>query len=477
MHRFAQLFTDQLLNRPQMIAPLAGATVVQFLMPHADFDMRGLASSQTGAGNHRSYQVASGMAVIPVVGKLVHRGRQMDSESGLTSYQALGDMISAALADPGVQKVLLDIDSPGGEGAGCLDFASWLAAQRGSKPIWASVNQQACSAAYAIASGADKVLIGRDAVAGSIGVVTYHTDASAALAQKGIKVTPLFAGARKVDGAPMLPLSDDVRLSIQGEIDDLYDRFCSVVAANRGMSVDAVRATQAATLTGPKAIAAGLADQIATHEDAIMELASMQTQSAAIGSQMSAAARPRMGSESPAPAETQPGTQGEPNKVANPEPQKPADPSAPQPGVPGALPSDHQHGKPTPQSSPGYGDAAAVAQACQQAGFPELTAALLTQGASMAAVTQRLAVAKEVVEMCAAAGRSGMSASLVKHGVSLEAARDMVFASRADADALLPTGTGHDAATASAAAGPQPIDGRKAMAAFNSAREPGRKVA
>ena len=51
----------------------------------------------------------------------------MDALSGVTSYQALQDMVVDALGDPGVSGILLDIDSPGGEAGGNLDFAEWLA--------------------------------------------------------------------------------------------------------------------------------------------------------------------------------------------------------------------------------------------------------------------------------------------------------------------------------------------------------------
>ena len=222
----------------------------------------------------REYQVTTSQtAVIPVVGELVHRGGGMDALSGVTSYEALQDMCVDALNDPTVSGLLLDIDSPGGEAGGVLDFAQWLAAQRGPKPIVAFVNSMACSAAYAIASAADTLLIGADAFAGSIGVVTYHLDTSGALDQAGVVVTYIYAGQHKVDGNPAQPLSAQAQAQIQGFVDTIYDRFCSVVATNRGIPVGTVRGTQAAIYQGQNAVNIGLADDIATLEEAMMATA------------------------------------------------------------------------------------------------------------------------------------------------------------------------------------------------------------
>ena len=57
---------------------------------------------------------------------------------------------------------MLDIDSPGGEVSGCFDLVDTIAAARGQKPIWSIVDDCACSAAYAIASAADRIILPRD---------------------------------------------------------------------------------------------------------------------------------------------------------------------------------------------------------------------------------------------------------------------------------------------------------------------------
>ena len=94
----------------------------------------------------------AGIAVIPVHGTLVRRSMGLDAASGLTSYGEIGARLDAALADPQVAGILLDIDSPGGEAGGVFELAERIRAANAIKPVWAHANDSAYSAAYAIAA-------------------------------------------------------------------------------------------------------------------------------------------------------------------------------------------------------------------------------------------------------------------------------------------------------------------------------------
>jgi signal peptide peptidase SppA len=445
-------FVSRLLNRPQMIAPAAGAAVLAALVPGAH--LRGWeGEAEVVERDGRAYGVDAGLAVIPVVGELVHRGGAMDAMSGVTSYQALADMVSDALADSSVSAVLLDIDSPGGEAAGCLDFSEWLASQRGVKPIWASVNQLACSAAYAIASAADRIFIGEDGLAGSIGVAWYHVDVSQALSKSGVKVTYVFEGARKVDGAPELPLSAEAMASVKQRQRGIYERFCALVARNRGLSMEAVMGTEAGVFRGRDALAAGLADAIATYEEAVMALA---TQTAPVGAQMSAAAnRGRTLAAKP---------KDEPEVPANVPPVEapivPVAPGVPDTSEPGALPVDvpSDQPRPTPPASPGFGpaDAVAVAEACTRGGHPELIAGLLSQRASLASVQADVARAQGIAGIGKNLGLPTAAAKAITGGMSLEVFREVAFAAKADADGGIRTDTGNRGSASMQASSPNP---------------------
>lgn len=219
---------------------------------------------------HRcGYGVVNGVAVIPVAGTLVGRGAWVGASSGVTSYEGLRAQIDAAADDPEVRAVALEIDSFGGEVAGLFDLCDRIRALRAVKPVRAYLADAAYSAAYAIAAQADRIVISQTGGAGSIGVVVMHVDMSGALAEGGLAVTLIHAGARKVDGNPYQPLPDAVRENLQAEVEALRAMFAEGVAAGRPrLSADAALATEAACYTGAAAIAAGLADDLADPAEA-----------------------------------------------------------------------------------------------------------------------------------------------------------------------------------------------------------------
>ena len=211
------------------------------------------------------FAVVDGIAIIEIAGTLVHRGAWIGQSSGLTSYEGIAAQLQAALADPSVRGIALDIDSFGGEVAGAFDLADRIRAARAQKPVHAFVAEHALSAGYALASQADQIILPRTGAVGSIGVVALHTDMSGALDQKGIAVTLIHAGAHKVDANPYQPLPEAVRDQMQRELEVVRFLFAETVAAGRGdrLVQTAALATEAAVFRGADAIAAGLADDLA----------------------------------------------------------------------------------------------------------------------------------------------------------------------------------------------------------------------
>jgi signal peptide peptidase SppA len=215
------------------------------------------------------------IAVVSVIGTLVSRSGYLDAASGLQAYGDIADAIATAINDESVRGVILDVDSPGGEVGGLFDLVEQIQTIRGAsaKPLWAVANESALSAAYAIASAADRLYVTRTGEVGSIGVVAVHIDESGADAKAGFAWTFVFAGDRKVDGNAHEPLSERARATIQADVDRLYTEFCALVAANRGLSPEAVRGTEAAIYRGTLAVRAGLADRLGTLDLAIAEMA------------------------------------------------------------------------------------------------------------------------------------------------------------------------------------------------------------
>lgn len=220
----------------------------------------------------RAYEVVEGIAVIPVTGTLVQKLGTLRPYSGMTGYDGLRACLSMAMADEDVRGIALDIDSPGGEVAGCFDLADDIYRMRGSKPIWAILTESAYSAAYALASACDRILVPRTGGTGSVGVICMHVDLSKALGAAGVNVTLIHYGDRKADGSDTQPLSKEAMSRYQSDVDTMGELFVKTVARNRGLSVKAVRDTQATTFLGAAGVEIGFADAVMAPDEAFRSL-------------------------------------------------------------------------------------------------------------------------------------------------------------------------------------------------------------
>lgn len=245
---------------------------------------------RSGSGRQEAGLVGN-IAVVPVLGCLVHGASFGFCGMAETPYAAIRSAFAEALDATDVSAIALHIDSPGGEVSGCFDLADAIYAARGIKPIWAICDEMACSAAYALASAADRILVPRTGVVGSIGVIAFHADVTRALDTAGIKVTTLQFGARKADGAPTTPMTNAARQRMQSDVDAMGELFVATVARNRGLRASDVRDTEAGTFLGRDAVRAGLADAVMAPDDAFLALMDAATERPAAGSSGRAAQR------------------------------------------------------------------------------------------------------------------------------------------------------------------------------------------
>lgn len=219
------------------------------------------------------YLYRDGVALVTVEGSLVNRGAWIGADSGLTSYEGVMSQLASAAADRDVRSIILDLESPGGEAVGAFEMADFVRAITDEKPVIALVNGMAASAAYAMASGAKRIVTTPSGVSGSIGVVMLHLDQSKRLEKAGVTPTLIFAGGHKVDGNPFEPLPEDVRDEFQAEVDKLYSMFVATVArGRRAMTEDAIRATEARTFIGADAVGVGLADEVGIFTEIVRSL-------------------------------------------------------------------------------------------------------------------------------------------------------------------------------------------------------------
>lgn len=270
---------ERIFNKPLLLEPTRAQMILDVLAPRMGLDQNPVFEKAEGLfTEYRTSPFAmtllEGIAVIPVVGTLVHRKMgSIDPMSKMLSYQELAGQLVLASEAEQVDAILLDIDSGGGEADGAMDVAELIRhIDQTIKPVYAISNSAAFSAAYAIASGARKIFVSNTAGVGSIGVIAEHVDMSKRNEMLGIKITPIFAGDRKADMSPDFPLSTEARDSVQAEVDRLYSVFTGTVAKMRGISVESVIATQAGLFFGANAVSAKLADEVANFDQAMQSI-------------------------------------------------------------------------------------------------------------------------------------------------------------------------------------------------------------
>lgn len=210
------------------------------------------------------------VAVVSIRGPLMHHESYF-----FDSYDGIKTRVAAALsAQP--KAVVLSIDSPGGLVAGCFEASRAIRAmaEESGVPLYAYCDGQASSAAYALACAASKIYAPPTAMVGSIGVLDAMVDATGMDAAAGLKFALVTSGARKADGNPHQPLTDDAIASAQARVDELAAMFFDLVAESRGLSVDAVRGLDAAQVTGAEAHRAGLVDALGTMDDLLAAIGS-----------------------------------------------------------------------------------------------------------------------------------------------------------------------------------------------------------
>jgi signal peptide peptidase SppA len=331
---------------------------------------------------------APGIAVIPVHGTLVRRALGVEAVSGLTSYGDIAERLDQALADPRVNGILLDVDSPGGEAGGVFELADRIRAATTIKPIWAHANDSAYSAAYAIAASATRLTLSRTAGVGSIGVIALHVDQSVKDAKDGVHYTAIHAGQHKNDFSPHAPLSPQATLALQAEVNRLHTIFIEHVARMRGVDPDAVRATEAGLLFADDAVETGLADAIASFDQVITEFAQALARPSAA---MSGGRR----SVSSQVVTRTPSLSTIPQEPIMQDPETPACIEDALPPAPVVAPADESVPPTTPapaddSRTPDRGAALAIAELCLLAGQPQRTAEFLAAGVSEAQVRKTL---------------------------------------------------------------------------------------
>jgi ClpP class serine protease len=216
------------------------------------------------------YDIIDGVAILPLTGPLFPKANLLTQISGATSYDEFGSMFTEASEDSEVSSLLITADSPGGSCLGLAEVCNTVfnARENGSKPIMSLISPMACSAAYAIVSQCDRVLISESAMAGSIGTLIKYNNWDRAERNEGNDAVMLTSSDIKSFGTPQS------LAQYQSLIDTLmtyFGQFKEIVARGRP-EVDIEAVSSAKVWGGKEAVNAGLCDAVSTFDEVMSEL-------------------------------------------------------------------------------------------------------------------------------------------------------------------------------------------------------------
>jgi signal peptide peptidase SppA len=169
-------------------------------------------------------------AIVPIHGVLTKDGPAWYG----SNYDTIGQAVEDAVANPDVKRIILHVDSPGGEVVGAPETGDIIAQASKAKPVSAIVDGMCASAAYWLASQARDITVTPSGEVGSVGVRMMHADLSKMLDDQGVKITELSSGDFKTEWSPFKPLTDEAKANMQQRLDDTHTQFLNVVASGRG---------------------------------------------------------------------------------------------------------------------------------------------------------------------------------------------------------------------------------------------------
>jgi len=230
---------------------------------------------QTPNPRNRTYDLHQGTAIIPVNGVLSKHSAGVNdiSQPEGTSAQEIQDALRCALADPEVASVLLHIESPGGQVDGTSATADCVKMVSKAKPVWAFADGLCASAAYYIASAADRIVATAAAQVGSVGVMAVLRDTSKADEKAGMRTVVVRSGPKKALGSRGEPITNDTTDSVQRIVDGLAQQFYDAVIENRQISADQMNEVRSGQVyLAQEAKDLGLIDAIGTFEATLQDL-------------------------------------------------------------------------------------------------------------------------------------------------------------------------------------------------------------
>jgi len=227
-------------------------------------------SDYTPQSKELSKASADRIAVVYAVGEIVS-GEGDDETMG---SENISRAIRTARLDDKVKALVLRINSPGGSSLASDVIWREVELTKKVKPVIVSMGDVAASGGYYIACAADSIFAQPNTITGSIGVFAIIPNMKKFFNNKlGITFDEVKT-SKFSEISITRPLSDDERLLLQAEVNNIYKTFTQKVANGRHKTPEFIdNIGQGRVWTGAEAIKIGLVDRLGNITDAVKSAA------------------------------------------------------------------------------------------------------------------------------------------------------------------------------------------------------------
>jgi protease-4 len=180
------------------------------------------------------------------------------------SAENVNASLQAAFKDKNTQGVIIRINSPGGspvQAQTIYDEMRRLRKKYPDIPLYAVVEDICASGGYFVATGADRIYVGKASIVGSIGVLMNGFGFTGLMDKLGVERRLITAGENKGMLDPFSPLEEKDKDYIKGLMKDIHEQFIGVVREGRGKRLKETPDMFSGLFwTGQKSVELGLAD-------------------------------------------------------------------------------------------------------------------------------------------------------------------------------------------------------------------------
>ena len=203
--------------------------------------------------------------------------KKRDTTIGLLEGASIVSEVKEALkkaeSDDAICGLILRINSPGGTvtASDIIHHELKLFKKKTGARITACLMDVGASGGYYVATAADEIIAHPTTITGSIGVIALKFNVEGLLSRIGIEEETIKSGDKKDIWSPFRSSTPEERRIMQAIIDNLHERFISIVTDGRKSlkREDVEKLADGRIYTADQAMKSGLIDRVGYLDDAI----------------------------------------------------------------------------------------------------------------------------------------------------------------------------------------------------------------